>query len=153
MLFFGRHFDSTSGYWSETLLELQLIPFSFQPVQELLDFDIDVSSDDVLHNLVTKDTQMMRGTTPWRGSREKDPLLLQMLNEATTSPGDIVMECLASTGLIMHFKVSIYTCLQVCCYNSSVHFIFLYYHLCLLQGHLYARMSKGGSAYPGFRIR
>jgi hypothetical protein len=77
--------------------------FSFQPVQELLDFDIDVGSDDVLHNLVTKETQMMRGTTPWRGSREKDPLLLQMLIEVTTSPGDIVMDCSASTGLITYF--------------------------------------------------
>lgn len=77
--------------------------FSFQPVQELLDLDIDVSSDDVLHNLVTKETQMMRGSIPWRGSREKDPLLLQMLIEATTSPGDIVMDCSASTGLISRF--------------------------------------------------
>lgn len=78
-------------------------PFSFQPVQELLELDIDVGNDDVLHNLVTKETQMMRGTIPWRGCREKDPLLLQMLIEATTSPGDIVMDCSASTGLIFNF--------------------------------------------------
>ena len=77
-------------------------PFSFQPVQELLDFDIDVGSDDVLHNLVTKGTQMMRDTIPWRGCREKDPLLLQMLIEATTSPGDIVIDCSALTGLILY---------------------------------------------------
>jgi hypothetical protein len=81
--------------------------FSFQPVQELLDFDIDVDSDDVLHNLVTKETQMMRGIIPWRGCREKDPLLLQMLIEATTSVGDIVMDCSASTGLVMNSNLSI----------------------------------------------
>jgi hypothetical protein len=37
---------------------------------------IDVAVDDVLFNLVTKDTQLMRGSTPWRGGRQKDPLLL-----------------------------------------------------------------------------
>jgi hypothetical protein len=45
---------------------------------------IDVAVDDVLFNMVTKDTQLMRGSTPWRGGREKDPLLLQLLIESTT---------------------------------------------------------------------
>jgi hypothetical protein len=44
---------------------------------------IDVAIDDVLFNMVTKDTQFMRGSTPWRGGREKDPLLLQLLIEST----------------------------------------------------------------------
>jgi hypothetical protein len=30
--------------------------FSFQPAQKLLEFEIDVGSDDVLYNLVTKET-------------------------------------------------------------------------------------------------
>ena len=79
--------------------------FSFQPVQELLDFDIYVSSDDVLHNLVTKETLMMKGTIPWRGCREKDPLLHQMLIEATTSPGDIIMDYSTLIGLILYFNL------------------------------------------------
>jgi hypothetical protein len=45
---------------------------------------IDVAVDDVLFNLVTKDSQLMRGSTPWRGGRKKDPLLLQLLIESTT---------------------------------------------------------------------
>jgi hypothetical protein len=72
--------------------------FSLQPVEELEALDIDVSTDDVLHNLVTKESQLMRGSIPWRGSREKDPLLLQMLIESTTSVGNLVMDCTASTG-------------------------------------------------------
>jgi hypothetical protein len=71
--------------------------FTIQPVAELDSVGIDVAIDDVLFNLITKDTQLMRGNTPWRGSREKDPLLLQLLIESTTHVGDIVLDCTAST--------------------------------------------------------
>ena len=54
------------------------------PVPKLDSIGIKVAVDDVLFNLETKDTQLMRGTTPWRGGREKDPILLQMLIESTT---------------------------------------------------------------------
>jgi hypothetical protein len=60
---------------------------------------IDVAVDDVLFNLVTKDTQLMRGSTPWRGGREKDLVLLQLLIESTMQVGDIVFDCIASTGM------------------------------------------------------
>ena len=40
----------------------------------------------------------MRGTTPWRGCREKDPIFLQMLIDSTTQVGDIVLDCTVSTG-------------------------------------------------------
>ena len=40
----------------------------------------------------------MKESTPWRGAREKDPLLIQMLIESTTALGDLVMDCTASTG-------------------------------------------------------
>jgi hypothetical protein len=58
--------------------------FSIQPVAELDSIGIDIAVDDVLFNLVTKNTRLMRGSTPWRGGREKDPLLLQLLIESTT---------------------------------------------------------------------
>lgn len=48
--------------------------FPLQLVQELEALDIDVFTNDVLCNLVTKDSQLMRGTIIKRGSREKDPL-------------------------------------------------------------------------------
>jgi hypothetical protein len=73
--------------------------FSIGPVAELDSIGIDVAVDDVLFNLVTKDTQLMSGSSPWTGGREKDPLLLQLLIESTTQVGDIVLDCTASTGM------------------------------------------------------
>jgi hypothetical protein len=72
--------------------------FSIRPVAELDSIGIDVAVDDVLFNLVTKDTQLMKGSTPWRGGRKKDPVLLQLLIESTIQVGDIVFDCTASTG-------------------------------------------------------
>jgi hypothetical protein len=72
--------------------------FSIRPLAELDSVGIDVAVDDVFFNLMTKDTQLMRGSTPWRGSREKDPILLQFLIESTTDVGDIVLDCTASTS-------------------------------------------------------
>jgi hypothetical protein len=66
---------------------------------ELDSAGIDVATDDVLFNLVMKDSQLMRGSIPWRGGREKDPLLLQLLIEPTTVLGGIVLDCTASTGM------------------------------------------------------
>jgi hypothetical protein len=72
--------------------------FSIRPVAELEFVGIDVAVDDVIFNQVMKDTQLMRGSIPWRGGREKDPVLLQLLIESTTEVGDIVLDCTASTG-------------------------------------------------------
>jgi hypothetical protein len=72
--------------------------FSIRPLTELDSIGIDVAVDDIVFNLVTKDTQLMRGSTPWRGGREKDPILLQLLIESTTQVGDIVLDCTASIG-------------------------------------------------------
>jgi hypothetical protein len=72
--------------------------FSIRPMAEFDPVGIEVAVDDVLFNLVTKDTQLMRSSTPWRGGREKDPFLLQLLIESTTEVGDIVLDCTASTG-------------------------------------------------------
>jgi hypothetical protein len=66
--------------------------FSIRPMDELDSVGIDVAVDDVLFNLVTKDTQLMRGSTPWRGGRKKDPVLLQLLIQSTTHVGDIVLQ-------------------------------------------------------------
>ena len=81
--------------------------FSITPVPELDSIGINVADDDVLLNLVTKDTQLMSGTSPWRGGREKDPILLQMLIESTTQFGDIVLDCTASTGKDFLLKILI----------------------------------------------
>ena len=72
--------------------------FSISSVPELDSIRINVAVVDVLLNLVTKDTQLMRGSTPWRGGREKDPILLQMLIESITQTSDIVLDCTVSTS-------------------------------------------------------
>jgi len=84
--------------------------FSITPVPELDSIGINVAADDVLFNLVTKDTQLMRGTIPWRGGREKDPILLQMLIESTTKFGDTVLDCTASTGkdFFLNFFIKVF---------------------------------------------
>jgi hypothetical protein len=74
--------------------------FSTGPVAELNSIDIDNAVDDVFFNLVTRDTQLMRGSTPWRGGREKDLVLLQLLIESTTKVGDVVLDCTASIGTL-----------------------------------------------------
>jgi hypothetical protein len=43
---------------------------------ELDSVSINIAIDGVLFNLVTKDTQLMRGSTSKRGGKEKDLLLL-----------------------------------------------------------------------------
>jgi hypothetical protein len=72
--------------------------FSIRPLGELDSVGIDVAVDAVFFNLVTKDSQLMNGSTPWRGGREKDPILLQLLIESTTDVGDIVLDCTTSIG-------------------------------------------------------
>jgi hypothetical protein len=71
--------------------------FSIRLVANLNSVEINVAVDDVLFNLVTKDTQLMKGSTPWRGGREKDPLLLQLLMESNKHVSDIVLDCTTST--------------------------------------------------------
>jgi hypothetical protein len=62
----------------------------------------------LLYNFVTRDSQLMNGAIPWRGSEEKDPLLLQMLIEACTEVGDIVVDCIAATGDSLPLSFMIY---------------------------------------------
>jgi hypothetical protein len=70
-----------------------------QSVQELEVLSIDVSTNNILHNLVTKDTQFMKGSLSWRGSKEKDPLFMQMLIESTTFIKDMVLYYTTSIGM------------------------------------------------------
>ena len=81
-----------------SFLGVPTFTFSILLVSELDCIGINVAANDVLLNLVTKDTQLMRGTTLWRGGREKDPILLQMLIESTMQAGDIVLDCTTSTN-------------------------------------------------------
>lgn len=72
--------------------------FDFQPIPALDRHGVDVARDDILQNYMGKDDQLMNGETPWRGPREKSTLFLQMLIEASSLPGDVVLDCTAATG-------------------------------------------------------
>ena len=73
--------------------------FSIRPIVEFDSIGIDVVVDNVFFNLVAKDTQLMRGNTPWRGGREKDPILFQLLIESITQVSDIVLDCITSISM------------------------------------------------------
>lgn len=73
--------------------------FVLRIIPEVRDAGIDLEEDDLLHNFTTAKTQLMNGKIPWRGAREKDPRFLQILVEASTDPGDVVLDYNASTGM------------------------------------------------------
>lgn len=72
--------------------------FFFQHIPTLDCHGVDVARDDILQNLVSREDQLTDGSTPWRGPREKSVVLMQMLIVASSSPGDIVLDCSAATG-------------------------------------------------------
>jgi hypothetical protein len=69
------------------------------------DIEVDVASDEWLQNFTTRADQALNGQQPWRGPREKSTGLWQMLIEASTLLGDIVLDCTAIIGEVffIHF--------------------------------------------------
>jgi hypothetical protein len=80
--------------------------FSFQSVTALDRHGVDVSRDDILHNLVSREDQLMNGPIPWRGPKEKSTILMQMLIQSTTSPGDVVLDYTAATCMLIQAYIS-----------------------------------------------
>ena len=73
--------------------------FLFRHVLELDVHGVDVARDDILQNLISREDHLTNGSTPWRGPREKSVLLMQMLIEPCSSPGDINLDCTTTTGM------------------------------------------------------
>ena len=73
--------------------------FKFQTIPALDRHGQDVAVDDILPNIVTREEQYMNGDVAWRGPREKSVSFMQTLILASTQPGDVVLDCTASTGL------------------------------------------------------
>ena len=59
---------------------------------------MDVARDNILQNFLNKEDVTMNGNVPWRGPHEKALEFMQMLVEACSSLGDIVVDCTAATG-------------------------------------------------------
>jgi len=78
------------------------VKFSFQlhTNPQTRNVGIDLEEDDLLHNFTTSSSQLMNGDIPWRGAREKDPKLLQILLEVSTFPSDVVLDYNAFTCII-----------------------------------------------------
>ena len=80
--------------------------FSFQLVSTLDRHGVDVSKDDILQNLVYCEDRLMNGPTSWQGPREKSILLMQMLIQSSISSGDVVLDCIAATGMLIQYSIS-----------------------------------------------
>ena len=72
--------------------------FSIEENRILSDLQTDLIGEEVLYNLSTSNTALKNGHKSWRGAREKNPILVQMLVESFSKPGDVVLDCNASTG-------------------------------------------------------
>ena len=72
--------------------------FAFQQIPDLVSRGIDVQQDGFLDNHVYNADLIMNGDRPWRGARQKSPLLFQMLIESCTLPGDVVLDATAMIG-------------------------------------------------------
>jgi hypothetical protein len=72
--------------------------FTFQLCPKLKALGVDVARDDILQNFTISETLSMNKGIPWRGAREKDPRFMQMFIEALSIPGDVVVDCTASTS-------------------------------------------------------
>ena len=57
-----------------------------------------LSRHGLIQNFTDEADQMMRGNAPWHGPRKKHQSFYQMLIEAFTKEGDIVMDWQASIG-------------------------------------------------------
>ena len=69
--------------------------------------DVDLARDDVLFNIVTADNALKRndGDTFWRGPKEKAVSLLQLLISGLSSPGGIICDLTAGTGMSNMFNI------------------------------------------------
>ena len=83
----------------------------------------------------------MKGSISWRSSREKVPLFIQILIESTIFAGDVVMDCIALTCLIILIKFSFYSSLQIIILSHCLIIILFIIISCLYSG-LCASLSK-----------
>lgn len=81
-----------------SLIEVPRSNFAFRPVPALDRHGVDVARDDCLQNIVLRENQLINGSIPWRGPREKSISFMQMLIQSASDPGDVVLDCTAATG-------------------------------------------------------
>ena len=72
--------------------------FPFQFVESHEAVGVDVARDNILQNFLNKEDVTMNGNISWHSPRKKAREFMQMLVEACSSPGDVVVDCMATTG-------------------------------------------------------
>jgi len=72
--------------------------FSFRHTTTMKKAGINIGWDDMLMNYTHPNDMVINGGTPWQRAREKDPRFFQMLLDATTIEGDLVLDYTASTS-------------------------------------------------------
>ena len=80
-------------------------PFQFQSVPSHDAVGINVGKDDILQNFCGRDDVAVNGGTLWRGPREKARAFMQMVVEALSAPGDVIMDCTAGTGMLWSYLI------------------------------------------------
>ncbi len=59
---------------------------------------VNIARDDIVMNYTHLDDMAMNDRKPWRGAREKDLQFFQILLEAMSIEGDVILDCTASTS-------------------------------------------------------
>jgi hypothetical protein len=72
--------------------------FIFNKEKELQRLGYGLWDNDLIFNYLSEEKQAVNGTTPWRGSYEKDILLYQQFVEILTAPGAVILDVFASVG-------------------------------------------------------
>ena len=80
-------------------------PFQFRTVPSHDAVGINVGKDDILQNFCGRDDVAMIGGTPWRGPCEKARAFMQMVVEALSAPGDVIMDCTAGIGVLWSYLI------------------------------------------------
>ena len=80
-------------------------PFQFRTMSFHDAVGINVGKDDILQNFCGRENIPMNGGTPWRGPREKAKAFMQMVVEALSAPGDVIMDCTTGTGMLWSYLI------------------------------------------------
>ena len=80
-------------------------PFQFRTMPSHDAVGINVGKDDILQNFCGRDDVAMNGGTFWKGLREKARAFMQMVVEALSAPGDVIMDCIAGTGMLWSYLI------------------------------------------------
>ena len=77
--------------------------FKLNVNDELKVIGMGIEETNVLFNYTSFKTQSTRSGVLWRGLHEKDHAFFQMVIEALTKPGDLVLDSFASIGKLFLF--------------------------------------------------